>query len=257
MHSIPLLTLIIILGLMIGSFLNVCIYRIPLERTIVKGRSYCPSCGNLIPWYLNIPLLSYFILRGRCKTCGEPISPLYPMVEILNALLTLSAFLSYGFSVISILVSAFFSILIVISFIDMKHQIIPDGLVISILVLGILHAFYQIFIYGEPWSTFAIGIFAASLPLFLLGLIFPDSLGGGDVKLMAAAGLLLGWKLILLALFLGNFVALFYVIALFILGKFNRSTPIPFGPFLSMGMVFSLFIGNQLIEFYLKSLISF
>lgn len=255
MYSFPLLALIIILGLLIGSFLNVCIYRIPLDRTIVKGRSYCPSCGNLIPWYLNIPVLSYFILRGRCKTCGEPISPLYPMVEILNALLTYIAFLTSGFSVTAILVAAFFSILLVISFIDLQHQIIPDGLVISILVLGILHVFYQIFIYNEHWNTFVIGILAASLPLFLLGLIFPDSLGGGDVKLMAAAGLFLGWKLILLALFLGNFLALFYVIALFILGKFNRSTPIPFGPFLSLGMICSLIFGNQLIEFYLKSLL--
>ncbi|HYE67948.1 MAG TPA: prepilin peptidase, partial [Anaerovoracaceae bacterium] len=185
MYSFPLLVLIIILGLLIGSFLNVCIYRIPLDCTIVKGRSYCPTCGNLIPWYLNIPVLSYFILRGRCKTCGEPISALYPIVEILNALLTYLAFLTYGFSVTAILVAAFFSILIVISFIDLQHQIIPDGLVISILILGILNAICQILIYNEPWNTFVIGILAASLPLFLLGLIFPDSLGGGDVKLMA------------------------------------------------------------------------
>jgi leader peptidase (prepilin peptidase) / N-methyltransferase len=254
MYPIPLLTLIIILGLMIGSFLNVCIYRIPLDRTIVKGRSYCPSCGNLIPWYLNIPVLSYVVLRGRCKNCREPISPLYPAVEILNALLTYCAFLHYGFSLMTILAAAFFSVLIVVSFIDLQHQIIPDGLVISILLLGALNAFYQIAVLNEPWYIFVIGMIAASLPLFLLGLLFPDSLGGGDVKLMAAAGLFLGWKLILLALFLGNFVALFYVIVLIILRKFNRSTPIPFGPFLSIGMICSLLLGDQLIGFYLKSL---
>lgn len=255
MYTIPLSALIILLGLMIGSFLNVCIYRIPLARTIVKGRSYCPSCGALIPWYLNIPVLSYLVLRGHCKSCGEPISPLYPMVEILNALLTFTAFSFFGFSMMTILAAVFFSILIVISFIDLQHQIIPDGLVICLLLLGALNAVYQIVILHEPWPTFAIGLLAASFPLFLLGLVFPDSLGGGDVKLMAAAGLFLGWKLILLALFLGNFIALFYVIVQLLLRKFNRSTPIPFGPFLSLGMVCSLLFGDQLIDFYLNTLL--
>lgn len=254
MYTIPITALIILLGLIIGSFLNVCIYRIPLSRTVVKGRSYCPSCGNLISWYWNIPVLSYLILKGRCKYCGEQISPVYPLVEILNALLTYAAFLLYGFSIMTIFAAVFFSALLVISFIDLKHQIIPDGLVVFLLLLGATHAGYQIFFLNEPWFTFAIGIAAASLPLFLLGLVFPDGLGGGDVKLMAAAGLFLGWKLILLALFLGNFAALFYVLARFLLGKFNRRTPIPFGPFLSLGMIGAMLFGDQLIDVYLRGL---
>ena len=254
MFPILFSALVILLGLMIGSFLNVCIYRIPLGRTIVKGRSYCPSCGKLIPWYCNIPVFSYLALLGRCKYCREPISPIYPAVELLNALLTYGAFLHFGYNMSAILAAAFFSCLIVISFIDLRHQIIPDGLVIFILIPGILNAVYQTVILFEPWHPFVIGILAASLPLFLLGLVFPDSLGGGDVKLMAAAGLFLGWKLILLALFLGNFLALFYVIILLIQGKFNRSNPIPFGPFLSAGMVIALLAGDRLIEIYLKSM---
>lgn len=257
MYPILLSALIIIIGLMIGSFLNVCIYRIPLGRTIVKGRSYCPSCGKLIPWYLNIPVLSWLFLRGRCRSCREPISPVYPSVELLNALLTYSAFLHFGYNMPAVLAAALFSVLIVISFIDLRHQVIPDGLVIAILVLGAVNAPYRIFIFGEPWHLFAAGVLAAALPLFVLGLIFPDSLGGGDVKLMAAAGLFLGWKLVLLALFLGNFLALFYVIALLILRKFNRSAPIPFAPFLSAGMVCSLLAGDLLIEVYLKFLTLF
>jgi leader peptidase (prepilin peptidase)/N-methyltransferase len=254
MQPILVSALIIVIGLMIGSFLNVCIYRIPLGRTVVRGRSYCTTCGKLIPWYCNIPVLSYLALRGRCKYCGEPISPVYPAVELLNALLTFGAFLHFGYSLSAVFAAAFFSCLIVVTFIDLRHQIIPDGLVIAILILGVLNSVYQTAIIYEPWHTFAGGVLAASLPLFLLGMIFPDSLGGGDVKLMAAAGLFLGWKLILLALFLGNFLALFYVIALMIRGKFSRKTPIPFGPFLSAGMAAALFAGDLLIELYLQSL---
>jgi leader peptidase (prepilin peptidase)/N-methyltransferase len=239
---------------MIGSFLNVCIYRIPLGRTIVKGRSYCPSCGNLIPWYCNIPVLSWLLLRGRCKDCREPISPVYPAVEVLNALLTYGAFLHFGYNLSAAFAAAFFSALIVVSFIDLRHQIIPDGLVIFILALGAANAVYQTAVMSEPWYTFVIGLAAASLPLLLLGMVFPDGLGGGDVKLMAAAGLFMGWKLILLALFAGNFIALFYVITLVIRGKFSRGNPIPFGPYLSVGMIICLLVGDKLIELYLKSL---
>ncbi|HWQ78931.1 MAG TPA: prepilin peptidase [Anaerovoracaceae bacterium] len=254
MFPILFSALVIILGLMIGSFLNVCIYRIPLGRTVVKGRSYCTSCGNLIPWYCNIPVLSYLFLLGRCKNCREPISPIYPAVELLNALLTYSAFLHFGYTLSAVFASAFFSALIVVSFIDLKHQIIPDGLVIFTLILGVLNAAWHTVGLSEPWYTFVIGVAAASLPLFLLGMVFPDGLGGGDVKLMAAAGLFMGWKLILMALFFGNFLALFYVIVRMLRGKFERGNPIPYGPFLSAGMIVCLLAGDRLIEIYLKSL---
>jgi leader peptidase (prepilin peptidase)/N-methyltransferase len=257
MYTVQLSILIILLGLVIGSFLNVCIYRIPLNRTDVKGRSLCPACGNVIPWYLNIPVFSYIFLRGRCKSCGAPISFRYPLVEILNALLTYGAFLRFGFTVPALLAAAFFAILIVVSFIDLDHQIIPDGLAVCILILGVFNFFYGTFVFGESWTVYVFGIFAASLPLYLLGLLFPDSLGGGDVKLMAAAGLFLGWKLILLALLLGDFIALIYVLALFVQRKFRRETPIPFGPFLSVGMICSLLFGDQLIGLYLGLVLSF
>jgi len=256
MYPIPLSILIILLGLVIGSFLNVCIYRIPLNRSIVRGRSRCPACRNVIPWYLNIPVFSYIVLRGRCRACGEPISLRYPLVEILNALLTYGAFLRYGFSTAAILAALFFSALIVVSFIDLAHQIIPNGLVICILILGALNAFNQTSVFGESWTVYVIGILAASLPLYLLGLLLPESLGGGDVKLMASAGLFLGWKLILLALLLGDFIALIYVFVLIIQRKFSRKTPIPFGPFLSAGMVFSLLFGDYLIGLYLRLILS-
>lgn len=252
MIPVSVFVFIFLVGLMIGSFLNVCIYRIPLEKTIVKGRSFCPSCGKMIPWYLNIPVLSYIFLRGECKYCSTRISPVYPAVELLNASLTLLCFHFYGISLTALLISVLCSLLIVVSFIDWYHQIIPDGLVISILILGIIHAAYLIGCYQEPWYTSLIGFFAASLPLLLLGLIFPDGLGGGDVKFMAGAGLFAGWKLILLALFLGNIIALLYVAILLFLKKPVRGIRIPFAPFLSAGIVLSLLAGNRLIELYLQ-----
>ena len=134
--------LIFIYGLLIGSFLNVCIYRIPIGKTIVKGRSYCPFCNSLIPWYCNIPLFSYIFLKGRCKYCGEKISVVYPVVELLNALLYLLIWQVYGLTVTAVLAAVFFSILLVISFIDLRYWIIPDGLLLAILALGSINAIY-------------------------------------------------------------------------------------------------------------------
>lgn len=252
MIPVSVLVFIFLVGLMVGSFLNVCIYRIPLEKTIVKGRSFCTSCGNMIPWYLNIPVMSYFILRGKCRYCGARISPVYPTVELLNAFLALLCFHLYGLSLTALLLSVFCSLLIVVSFIDWHHQIIPDGLVLSILILGVAHAAYRIGCLQDPWHTYLIGFFAAAIPLLVLGLIFPDGLGGGDIKFMACAGLVAGWKLILLALFLGNIVALLYVAVLLFLKKPVRGTRIPFAPFLSAGIIISMLAGNRLIELYFQ-----
>lgn len=257
MITAPVSIYIFIVGLMVGSFLNVCIYRIPLEKNIVKGRSYCPSCGSLIPWYLNIPVVSYLLLRGRCKSCKAPISAVYPAVELCNAFLTLLAFLLYGVSLTALFLSALFSLLIVISMIDFRWQIIPDGLVIAMAVLGALRAAYQVIVFHDHWYTFVIGIFAASVPLLILGLIFPDGLGGGDVKFMAAAGLFAGWKLVLLGLFLGNLIALAVVAILFVQKKAARGTKIPFGPYLSLGVVCALLFGDALIRLYLQLFFGF
>ena len=238
-------------GLLIGSFLNVCIYRIPLEETVVKGRSYCPSCHSLIPWYCNVPLFSYLFLRGRCKDCKNPISPLYPAVELLNGLLYVVILQIYGLSIPALFMAILFSILIIITFIDLKHQIIPDGLVLILLITGILHSAYQIFMLDSPWHLWVIGFFAASLPLFILALIYPDGMGGGDIKLMAVSGLFLGWNLILLSLFIGALLG--SIVSLFIIlrKKGTRKTALPFGPMLAMGIIACSLWGNQLLTWYL------
>lgn len=244
--------MIFLIGLVIGSFLNVCIYRIPLEKTIVRGRSYCTSCNSLIPWYCNIPLFSYLFLRGRCLSCKEKISPVYPFVEFFNGLLYLLIWKVYGLTIPAMFLAVLFSILIIISFIDLKYQIIPDGLVITILIFGAANGIYQSIFLDIPWYTWVIGFFAASLPLFILGLIYTDGMGGGDIKLMAAAGLFLGWKLILLSLFLGalygGVVSIFIILA----KKGSLKSAVPFGPMLSLGMVTSVLVGDRLIAWYLS-----
>ena len=246
------LIIILIYGLLIGSFLNVCIYRIPIGNTIVKGRSYCPKCGSLIPWYLNIPLFSFLALKGRCRSCGAPISLRYPVVELLTAFLFLLVWLTYGFTPESLLVITLFSVLVIISFIDFDLQIIPDGLVLIILVLGIIHGIYHCLDPEANWYTWALGFLAASLPLFILGLIIQDSMGGGDIKLMAAAGLFTGARLILLALFIGALYSLAYSVFILARKQGSMKTAIPFGPFLSLGIATSILFGDRLIICYLS-----
>ncbi len=243
--------IVFVYGLLIGSFLNVCIYRIPLGKTIVKGRSYCPSCNALIPWYCNIPLFSYLFLRGRCLRCRQRISPVYPAVELLNALLYLAVLHVYGPTPAFLFLAALFSLLVVIAFIDLEHQIIPDGLVITILVLGACHAIYQVLALGTPWHLFAIGFLAASVPLFILGLVYEGGMGGGDIKLMAAAGVFIGWKLILLSLFIGALYAGVFSLLLVLSKKGSMKTAVPFGPFLSLGIVTCTLAGNRILAWYL------
>ena len=242
----------LVLGLLVGSFLNVCIYRIPLGKTIVKGRSYCPSCGALIRWYQNIPVVSFLVLGGRCASCKTRISPIYPVVELITGLLFLAAFLKIGPTVDFLILAILTAVLIVISGIDLAHRIIPDGLVLFLLGLGVIQLLYQVLVLDTRWYVYVIGFFAASVPLLLLGLLYPDGMGGGDIKLMAAAGLILGYKLILLALFLGAIYASLYSLFLIVSRKGGLKSEIPFGPYLSAGIFTAALWGDDVLCWYLS-----
>lgn len=242
--------LVFILGLLIGSFLNVCIYRIPLEKTIVRGRSYCPSCGALIRWYQNLPVISYLVQGGRCASCKTRISLIYPIVELLTGLVFLAVFLITGPTVDFLILSAMSAALIVISGIDLAYKIIPDGLVLFLIGLGVIQLFYQVFAQDAKWYVYVIGFFAASVPLLLLGMLYPDGMGGGDIKLMAAAGLILGFQMILLALFLGAVYAAFYSLFLILSRKGTLKSEIPFGPYLSAGIFTAALWGNDVLRWY-------
>ncbi len=251
-QSIIMSIMVFVSGLIIGSFLNVCIYRIPIHKTIVKGRSYCPNCNELIPWYQNIPIISFLMLRGKCSSCKTRISFRYPLVELLSGVLFLTVFLFYGFTWESLFTVMLFSILIVVSFIDVDLRIIPNELIIALLILGSVHAVYRSIQFGVAWYFWVLGFIAASAVLVILGLIVADSIGGGDIKLMAAAGLFVGPLYILMSLFIGAIYAGLLAIFLIIFKKGSLKTAIPFGPFLSMGIITAVLFGESILMWYLS-----
>ena len=204
---IPIYIIIFLYGIVVGSFLNVCIYRIPKKENIAIVRSHCMSCNYQLQWYDNIPLFSWIILGGKCRKCKSPISPQYPIVEASNGILWLLIFMVNGvftsdmaFNVDSLLYCLLASALLVLSVIDFRTYEIPIGINIFILALGLI---MTVFHYTD-WLSHVIGFFAVSIPLYIIILATKGrGIGGGDMKLMAVAGLLLGWKLIVLAFALG------------------------------------------------------
>ncbi len=261
---------IFILGLIIGSFLNVVIYRVPLEISIAKGRSKCTNCGDNIKAYDLIPIVSYIILRGKCRNCNDRISFRYPIIELMTGLLFLSVYLIEGFAIKTILGIAVVAILIAISAIDFEHMIIPNGLIIAMIPVAIAYA-----IWDKDITVLSriIGAFAVSLPLFLIILLVPNSFGGGDVKLMLVMGFILGWQDTLLGAFIGvvmggvvGTVALIKRKRRKELDKGNdgelevkedeseRDTHIPFGPYLAIGCFIALLFGQEIISWYLSLL---
>ena len=247
------LTLVLVAGLAIGSFLNVLIYRLPRNLQFAKGRSVCPDCGNTIKWYHNIPLLSYVALRGRCAYCEKKIPIRYPLVELLNALGYLYFYYSYGWSVDLGIYLFLTSALIVIFFIDLDHQIIPDKITLPGMVLGLLVSLAP---GGLSLLQAIIGLVVGGGALYLIA-IFGDwlfkkeSMGGGDVKMAAMLGAFLGWQKVLLV-FLGSAV-IGLVISLILMGfsaRLRQQRVVPFGPFIALAAVIAIVWGDKLISFY-------
>ncbi len=242
-------------GSCIGSFLNVCIYRLPREQSIVRPRSRCPSCQHPIAWYDNIPLLSYLALWGACRYCGQRISWRYPVVELLTGLATLAVVSWFGLTPVTFVYLALVCALIVASFIDLEFQIIPDEISLGGLAVGLLLSLLIPALHGTDsrWLSLGrsvIGVLVGGGLLYGTGLLGDflfrkESMGGGDIKLLAMAGSLLGWKLVLVTFFLAPVLALIPGIVVLLL---KRSHVIPYGPFLSMGLVVSLFFGEELLR---------
>lgn len=235
-------------GLVIASFLNVCIYRIPLKESVAAGRSYCPNCQHPLCWRDLVPIASFVALGGRCRYCQAPISPRYPLVEALGGVLFLGAYLRYGLSVRAVVFCIIFALLIVISGIDMAIMEIPDGLNLLLAVCGL------ILVLTDPGYSFTqalLGAVIVSLPLEAIAL-FTGGIGGGDVKLMAALGLCLGPQLIVLTFFIGCISAAVVSVVLLAAQKATRRSLIPLGPFLALGAVAAAFWGERLIGWYLQ-----
>lgn len=243
-----------IFGAVVGSFLNVCIYRLPLKESVVFPPSHCPNCDYKIPFYDNIPILSYLALAGRCRCCKGRISPQYPLVELINALLTLFLFMKFGLSLAFLVLFLFCSAMVVVTFIDLEHQIIPDSISLSGIVCGFIFSF---FIPQLGWRNSLIGIAVGGGSLLLVAygyefLTKKEGMGGGDIKLLAMIGAFFGWRAVPFIIFVSSLIGSVIGITIMFLQKKDAKLAIPFGPFLALGAILYIFFGRQVIHWYLS-----
>ena len=233
-------------GLAIGSFLNVVAARLPLRRSLVKPRSACMSCGTEIASRDNIPVISYLLLRGRCRTCKVKISPRYPAVELVTGLLVGGCALRFGLTPYALLAAGFCVVLVVLSTIDLDIRILPDRIVLPATVVVLLAQEIR-----QPSFEWPLAAFAAALFLFIAAVAYPRGMGMGDVKLMLLVGAMLG-RTVSVALMIGLLSALVPSAVLFARhGRAARSMKIPLGPFLAFGAVVALFAGHPILHWYL------
>lgn len=244
-----MLTLIIFLfGLIIGSFLNVCIYRIPRGESVVSPPSSCPNCGNRLRFPDLIPVFSYICLKGRCRTCGNPISFKYPLIELLTGFLFLLMY--YRFGPIPQLINYLLlsSILMVVTFIDLEHHLIPN----KVLACGaVLQLAVNMFTHQISYIDAGTGFLTGGILLLLIAVISKGGMGGGDIKLAAVLGLFLGWQRVITAFWIAAVMAAVTGLTLIALKKKTRKDAIPFGPFLSAGALAGIIWGRPLLAWYL------
>lgn len=245
--------LVAALGLAVGSFLNVVIYRLPRSKSLVTPRSSCPGCGALIRWYQNVPLLSYIFLRGRCRGCVARISPRYPLVELLTAVLFLVFFWRYGISVATAGFWFFSACLVAVFFIDLEHTIIPDKITLPGVAIGLMLAAVSDHL---DFVSSILGVFAGGGSFLLVGwlgakMFKKESLGGGDVKLAAMMGAFIGpARIFLVFVFSAVLGLLVSVVVLMISARFRRERMLPFGPFLVLAALLVVFYGQEMIDWY-------
>ncbi len=244
---------VFVFGACIGSFLNVCIFRLPAGRSIVRPGSSCPKCGHRLSWWENIPILSYLILRAKCHRCQAPISVQYPLVEALTGTLTLALWQKFGPTPQFMIYFPFIASLLVISFIDLEYQVIPDTLSLPGILLGIACSFLNP---DLKWYDSIIGAILGGGVLFSIAagyllLTKKEGMGGGDIKLLAMIGAYLGWRALPLVIFISAAAGSVIGIGIILLSKAGRQSPIPFGPFLSAAAVLTLFYGDQIWAWYL------
>ena len=243
-----------LVGLCVGSFLNVVIYRLPLKMSLAKPDSHCPKCKTPIKWYDNIPIISYILLRGKCRVCKTHIPIRYTLVEAANAILWLAcAVIFYEQPVYAGIVCIVLSCLICVFFIDLENMIIPDSFNIIIFACAIASVFsFPTIKWYEHLIGFVVGGGFFLLTYYLGQIAFhKEALGGGDVKLMAAIGALIGWKCTLLTILTASLTASVILLVISAKNKEAGSKPFPFGPFLAVATAFSLLFGNDIIEAYI------
>ncbi len=240
-------------GAVIGSFLNVCIYRLPDHESVVFPASHCRACSRVLSWYENVPLLSYLLQRGKCRTCGAQFSSRYFWVELLTAILAIALVMHSGLTTVSIGYFLFVAALVTITFIDLDHQIIPDVISLPGVVVGLLFSFLVSHL--GFWNSF-IGVIIGGGVLLAVALGYKaitgrEGMGGGDIKLLAMIGAFLGWQSVPFTLFVASCFGSIIGIVVMIRRHADSQLPLPFGPFLALGAVSYLFFGERVINWYL------
>lgn len=249
--------IIMVYGLLIGSFLNVVIYRLPKNESIVFPGSHCTICNHNLAWFDNIPVISYMLLKGKCRYCKTRISPKYPIIELLNSFFYLLFYMKYGFNTDFFMYSLIFSVLLAITLIDLIHQLIPDSLVVAIVVITILFRIVGYYINSDSLNILdsLSGSLVAGGLFLLIVLISKGGMGGGDVTLISSLGFVLGLKGILVTIFISFIIGSIVSVLLLSFKLKTRKDPIPFGPFIVIGFLITLLYGDQLIIWYTNLLL--
>ncbi|WP_342743107.1 prepilin peptidase [Domibacillus mangrovi] len=244
-----MLTLIFLYGLVFGSFYNVVGLRVPVGKSIVKPRSACSLCGHQLTAFDLIPVVSYIILKGKCRKCGARISPIYPLTELMTALLFLYAYLYFGLTMDFLLALLFISMLIVIVVSDLAYMLIPDKIVLFFfslfLIVRMIHPL-------TSWWNSLLGAAAGFFLLLIIAIVSKGGMGGGDIKLFGVLGFMMGTKLVLLTFFLSCAFGAVIGLVLLIFGIVKRGKPMPFGPYIAMAAITVYFHGEGLLYWYLQ-----
>ena len=241
-----------LLGLVIGSFLNVCIYRLPRDESVTWPASHCTSCGRTLAWYENVPVVSWLTLRGRCRTCGAAISPIYPIVEAITGAVFLAGYVIYGATPLLAARLLFACAMIVLFFIDLRHQILPNVITLPGIAIGFILSFFL----PPGWLASLIGALAGAGVLFAVYEAYyrlrgVEGLGMGDIKMLAMIGAFLGWQLMLVTLVLASFAGSLLGIGLIAAGRGSMQLKLPFGTFLAVGALAAAVVGDWFLEWYL------
>jgi len=256
MFNFLIVGFIFIFGMCIGSFLNVCIYRLPSSKSIINpSRSICPNCNGVIQFYDNIPVFSYLWLKGRCRHCNAPISLRYPLVELIAGIVAINVYFMLGLTLEGVVYFVFISSLLVITFIDIDHKIIPDVITLPGIPAGLAASFV---LSGITFKASILGVLIGGGSLLLVAWTYSlvtrkEGMGGGDIKLLAMIGAFIGWKGVIFTIFVASVAGTFVGITLMLLKGKNLKFELPFGPFLSIGAISFIFFGERVLFWYFNS----
>jgi len=250
--TLPFVIVLAAFGLLVGSFLNVCIYRVPRRESIVWLASRCTQCGRHLAWHENVPVLSWLVLRGRCRTCGARISSMYPLVELTTAVMFAAGAMAHGPSGLLAVRLVFGCALIVLFAIDLRHRVLPDVITLPGIAIGFAASCFLL----PGWLSSLIGILAGGGMLLAIAEAYyrvrgQHGLGMGDVKMLAMIGAFLGWPLMILTLVFASFAGSIVGVALIASGRGNLQAALPFGTFLAMGAVVAAAAGDPILDWYL------